>query len=84
MCEPAGVCGLDGGVFKGASVRGLGQLNAVLPDHPYTTYLTRQATTMFDRDRLAGNMYGPHWAGAASWANPASQGSAVDLLTAVA
>lgn len=81
-CEPAGVCGIDGSVFKGASVRGLGQLNTALPDHPYSGYLKRQATTMYAHDRLAGGLYGPHWAGAAPWANPASQGSAVDLLTA--
>lgn len=82
-CEPAGLCGIDGAVLKGASVRGLGALNAALPDHPYSGYLERQATTMYRDDRLAGDMYGPHWAGPAPWSNPASQGSAVELLTAV-
>lgn len=82
-CEAPGLCGIDGSVFKGAAVRGLGELNRALPDHPYSGYLERQAAAMFARDRLAGGMYGPHWAGAAPWANPASQGSAVELLTAV-
>lgn len=81
-CEPAGVCGIDGGVFKGASVRGLGVLNRALPDHPYSSYLERQAEMMYQHDRLAGDLYGPHWAGQAPWSNPATQGPAVDLLTA--
>lgn len=81
-CEPAGVCVIDGATFKGADVRGLSALNAALPDHPYTPYLTRQATTMHERDRMAGDLYGQHWAGAPDLANPARQGSAVDLLTA--
>lgn len=81
-CEPAGLCGIDGSVFKGADVRGLSALNRALEDRPYTAYLTRQATTMYGHDRLAGGQYGPHWAGAAPWSNPASQGSAVNLLTA--
>lgn len=81
-CETLGVCAVDGPTFKGADVRGLGQLNAALPDHPYTAYLTRQAATMFAGDRLVDNTYGQHWTGPAPWANAATQGSAVDLLTA--
>ncbi len=81
-CEGAGLCSVDGATFKGASVRGLGQLNAALPDHPYTAYLTRQATTAYEHDRMSGDTYGQHWAGAPDLANPARQGSAVDLLTA--
>lgn len=81
-CETSGGCAVDGPTFKGAAVRGLGQLNAALPDHPYSSYLERQATTMFAGDRLADNTYGQHWTGPAPWANAATQGSAVDLLTA--
>jgi predicted alpha-1,6-mannanase (GH76 family) len=81
-CEQTGSCSIDGATFKGADVRGLGALNRALPDHPYTAYLTRQATTAYRGDRLAGDQYGQHWAGPAPWSNPASQGSAVDLLTA--
>lgn len=83
-CEAPGLCSLDGPVFKGADVRGLGELNAALLDHPYSGYLTRLATAAHRGDRLAGDQYGPHWAGPAPWANAASQGSVVDLLTAVA
>lgn len=82
-CEGSGTCVVDGATFKGADVRGLGQLNAALPDHPYTAYLTRQAATMYQRDRMAGDTYGQHWAGPPDLANPARQGSAVDLLTAI-
>jgi predicted alpha-1,6-mannanase (GH76 family) len=81
-CETSGGCAVDGPTFKGAAVRGLGALNRALPDHPYTAHLTRQAATMFAGDRLADNTYGQHWTGPAPWANAATQGSAVDLLTA--
>jgi predicted alpha-1,6-mannanase (GH76 family) len=81
-CEQTGSCSVDGATFKGAAVRGLGVLNRALPDHPYTAYLLRQATTMHWADRMAGDTYGQHWAGAPDLANPARQGSAVDLLTA--
>lgn len=81
-CEASGWCVVDGATFKGAAVRGLSALNQALPDHPYTPYLTRQATVMFGHDRMTGDLYGQHWAGPPDTGNPARQGSAVDALNA--
>ena len=81
-CELGGWCVVDGATFKGADIRGLAALNRALPDHPHSSYLTHQATTMYEDDRMAGDVYGQHWAGAPDASNPARQGSAVDLLTA--
>jgi predicted alpha-1,6-mannanase (GH76 family) len=83
-CETAGWCGTDGGVFKGADVRGIGALNKALTDHPYTAYLDNMALTAFGHDQLTGAQYGPRWAGPAPWANSASQGSATDLFNSTA
>lgn len=83
-CEGSGTCVVDGATFKGAAVRGLAALNRALPDHPYTAYLLRQATTMYGHDRMTGDLYGQHWAGPPDTDNSARQGTAVDLLTAVA
>ncbi len=80
-CEASG-CGPDPLSFKGADIRGLAELNAVLPTHPYTWYLDRQAGLAQADDSNSLDQFGPHWAGPPGKVNAASQQSALDAVDA--
>ena len=79
-CEAANTCNGDQTSFKGIYVRNLAKLNAVLPDHPYTPYLTRQRDSAYAADRTPLDLYGLRWAGPVDITDAARQQSGVDLL----
>jgi predicted alpha-1,6-mannanase (GH76 family) len=81
-CEAANTCDGDQSSFKGIYVRGLARLNALLADHPYNAYLTRQRDAAYAGNRTPLDTYGLHWAGPVDSTDAARQQSAVDLLNA--
>ncbi|MFB6549455.1 glycoside hydrolase family 76 protein [Streptomyces sp. NPDC056405] len=85
--EPGGEntpCSSDGGSFKGAYVRGLGDLNQALDDRPYSAYLDRQADSAYNNARNAQGFYGSDWSGPVNQTSHQCQQSALDVLNAAA
>jgi predicted alpha-1,6-mannanase (GH76 family) len=82
-CQATGDCEPNGPAFKGIFVRNLGELDSVLPGHPYRAYLEAQARSAYQFDRNSADQYGLSWAGPFDSASIARQEAAVSLLTAV-
>jgi predicted alpha-1,6-mannanase (GH76 family) len=82
LTDPCVGCGGDVEAFKGPMVAGVASINAALPGHPYTAWLTRQATTAYRHDRMVGDLYGTAWAGPPDTTSPTRQTSALSLITA--
>ncbi|KAI8627165.1 putative glycosyl hydrolase [Xylariaceae sp. FL1651] len=73
-CEP------NGTAFKGIFIRGLAKLSAVLDDHPYQTYILKNAQSAYDNSRNSTDFYGFLWQGPFDNGTIGRQESAVDLL----
>ena len=80
-CEQYG-CDINGPSFKGIYVRGVGELDRALKDHPFSDYLVGQTNIAHENARNPDDQYGLHWAGPVEHVSAASQQSAVDLLVA--
>jgi predicted alpha-1,6-mannanase (GH76 family) len=80
-CEASG-CGADGPSFKGIFMRFLGDLNAALPDRPYSGFIQRQEAKIWDSNRNDSDQFGLHWSGPFDTADAARQHSALDALNA--
>lgn len=79
-CEPH--CEGDGEEFKGSFVQPLGDLNRLLPTHPYTAYLDRQVASMLANDQFSGARFGTSFAGPPDVTTPVRQATAVSAITA--
>lgn len=81
-CEPnAGGCDNNQQAFKGIFTRNLAELNVLLSDGPYASYLADNAQSVWTNDR-EGDLYGLAWAGPYSAASVGTQASAISLFIA--
>ncbi|KAI1131461.1 glycoside hydrolase family 76 protein [Nemania abortiva] len=79
-CATADDCEPNGTAFKGIFMRGLAKLDAVLDDHPYKSYIQKNAQSAYDNSRNGTNFYGFTWQGPFDSGTIGRQESAVDLL----
>lgn len=84
QCElKAGNCGRDGQQFRGIFVRNVRYLNSVAPDKDLTDFVTRNADSIWAKDRSGDdNKLGVAWAGPYLPATGPTQSSALDALVA--
>ena len=74
-------CTNDSASFKGAFIRGLGELSRAL-NNRYHDYIVNNAQSAHQHGRNNDNQYGNHWAGPVKATSAACQHSAVDLMNA--
>ncbi len=75
-------CFRDGAYFKAGLARGLDELDAALPDHPYGAYLARQADSAYSRARNAFDQYSLSWSAWTTPQGPGCQASGLALMNA--
>lgn len=80
-CEPDNDCDNNQQAFKGIFTRNLAELNVLLSDAPYSSYLEDNAQSVWTNDR-DGDLYGISWAGPYSAASVGTQSSAISLFVA--
>lgn len=82
-CElKPGNCGRDGAQFKGVFVRNLGYLNTVVPHKEFEDFITKNADSIWAKDRDDQNRLGVAWTGPFTPASGPSQSSALDAIVA--
>ncbi|KUI63471.1 hypothetical protein VM1G_10334 [Cytospora mali] len=79
-CEPTGDCDSNQETFKGIFSRNLGELNILLADRPYDSYLAHNARSAWENDRNSSDYYGLSWAGPYTDATVGTQSSVISLL----
>ena len=81
-CEPK--CGADGVQFKGIFVRNLAALALAPPQPAYTTFVARNANSIWEHSQGPNHQLGQVWSGPFDAGNAASQSSALDAIVAAA
>jgi len=77
-CEPS--CGNDAPQFKGIFMRNLGYLYQATHNQTYSTFISRNADSIWASDRNARNQLGLVWAGPFDSADASRQSSAMDAI----
>lgn len=80
-CEPSNNCDNNQQTFKGIFMRNLAELNVLLSDRPYSSYLENNAQSVWTNDR-DGDLYGVAWDGPYTAASVGTQSSVVSLFVA--
>lgn len=81
-CDKDGAdCGPDAPTFKGVFARNLGELNAALPDKPFTDYI-RKNTEKIIENGSSLNQYGLHYEGPFEIFKASTQQSAFEMIVA--
>ncbi|CAL8138208.1 unnamed protein product [Orchesella dallaii] len=75
-------CGPNAPCFKGIFIRNLGELDRIIPERPYTSYILKQAESIYLKNRNALDQYGLFWSGPLDFPDASRQQSAVDTLLA--
>ncbi|MCJ1360246.1 MAG: hypothetical protein MMC33_010249 [Icmadophila ericetorum] len=83
FCEP-NYCHGDGSQFKGIFLRNLGKLQIVLQRPDFSTFIKKNAQSIWNNDRGVGSNLGLVWSGPFLGADASTQSSALDALVAAA